>query len=245
MAQNRYNYYLVKADPNKSDKAQSPFLLAKYAKEVTKFGGAISYNLVISPQGHCSLVPRRHPLNESDKTLETIVPRAGEMYDYVIKEGKDGKPELIVGKGGHWFIADKAPTVYAAGSMRFIKRESKSDNAAEAGTYLELYDAEAGTYNVNFSGLAREERIEYKVSLNKVFEAVGLPTDKYDYQRFLDAERKSLAKLNEPEHLTATPVTNTPVKPQKRCDFSCQFFYHVAVPVALGGLAVAVYSLTG
>lgn len=143
-------------------KMNNPVLELAYLAEIKSSGSLNSFNTyhLVYTDGGINFV--------SNTNKPELIPENG-SYPYVVIQNEKNKFILKIANGGHYYIADKAQYVYAAGDIQF--RDNK----------IISIDNRSGSYHLTKEDLLRMNisADELKDSLISVLKEVNLPTDKF------------------------------------------------------------------
>ncbi len=179
-------------------KARDDYVLINYTSASFKVveGGAsqFAYNYQKKQYG-TSLALGLEVTNEVNENKETVyrftsivekktdvkfLKNIEHAYSFVVVNYNE-KPALRIGPPtGHYYLANEASSVFAAGEI-FIQsieeKDVKSITAGDAFSIVEIND-KSGGYNLLYSNQQSNEKVDnetYRQSIKKVFESVGLP----------------------------------------------------------------------
>jgi hypothetical protein len=224
MFSNHKNHYVtIELNTAMSEKAKSDFQEKAYQIQVDKYGEAISYQLSITDHDGYELVPNHKPLSGcQDHALPAAKKPGNGKFTYVIIPDKNGKPVLRIGSGGHYFLANKAPFVFAAGDITF-----KDNQISEINN-------QSGAYHLkDFDQLSIHKQQCYYQSLENVMNEVKLP-----FVHFKKFEMQSITSEKSIEKV----VIDHP-KVEKTCNDHLFFKHKALIPATVTVLTTACFVL--
>lgn len=159
--------FIIHVTKNTSQKASDKVQEIAYLAHLKKFGQPLSYRLE-QRNNENFLIPN-HIINSD---LSDLKRPDNETYIFVIIKGVNGAPELKIGHGSHYHLANKANTVLAAGEISFSNNQIMKINN------------QSGSYHVDIMNTQPDKQEEYLSYIKETLGKVNLPIDKFqDFQK--------------------------------------------------------------
>jgi len=202
-------YNKIAFNPLMSEKARNKYEERSFQYSLTMFTEPPNYRIVKKDNGEYELVPnhQRSPAQVRKKPPEVQMPKS-DRYSYVIVLGNDERPALKIGKMGHYYLANAASFVLAAGEIIFEDNKISQINDL------------SGAYHINFSNLERIDQLEHLASIKLLFAEVGLPIKYYYLFQSKDAPLRQFAKVAAETEFDAVKNAQESVKEFIKMGFS-------------------------
>lgn len=153
-------YLFIPYNKIRSDSAKNKVLKATYEREMARYYAPRTYSLVWQENGEVKL--------KSNIDSREIYPNDKDFIFVVLWDDKAKKPVLKIATGCHFFAANKAEHVLAAGNIYFKKNRIVKVTPQSGGYGVDTDEI------INGKKITFNEFAAYDLSVREVLKAVGL-----------------------------------------------------------------------